>query len=134
MKDTAIAGLEAGGMEAWRHVAALEHAAPRMRCAVGCDPRICRSRVHARYGSRSHVVSASRRTKHRTGWSFTALTRGVQRRLRAEWALAQSGPQGDQTETATSSLTARDARRCRSTRPSGRAAIALGVTAGPPCA
>ncbi|WP_370651827.1 replication initiator [Microbacterium sp.] len=69
----------------WRHQVALSDAARRMRCSPDCDPQDCGSLVHKRYGSRSQVVSASRRTKHRTGWSFTGLTRTVQRRLRREW-------------------------------------------------
>ena len=36
------------------------------------------------------MVSASRRTSKRSGWSFSGLTRTVQRRLRLEWWLAQS--------------------------------------------
>ncbi len=73
----------------WVHLSALERAARAMRCAPDCDPASCRSRVHDRYGARSQVVSASRRTRHRTGWSFTGLTRTVQRRLRREWVLSR---------------------------------------------
>ncbi|QEE62328.1 hypothetical protein FVA74_12635 [Salinibacterium sp. dk2585] len=76
----------------WEHLLALERAARAIRCALDCDPANCLGRVHDRYGARSQVVSASRRTKHRTGWSFTGLTRTVQRRLRLEWVLAQSQP------------------------------------------
>lgn len=76
----------------WDHLLALERAARAIRCAPDCDPANCLSRVHDRYGARSQVVSASRRTKNRTGWSFTGLTRTVQRRLRLEWFLAQSAP------------------------------------------
>jgi hypothetical protein len=76
----------------WEHLLALERAARAIRCAPDCDPANCLGRVHDRYGARSQVVSASRRTKHRTGWSFTGLTRTVQRRLRLEWMLAKSAP------------------------------------------
>jgi hypothetical protein len=69
----------------WRHQVALGDAARRMRCGADCVPQECSSLVHKRYGSRAQVVSASRRTKNRTGWSFTGLTRTVQRRLRREW-------------------------------------------------
>lgn len=69
----------------WAHQVALADAARRMRCSSTCDPQDCSSLVHQRYGSRAQVVSASRRTKNRTGWSFTGLTRTVQRRLRREW-------------------------------------------------
>lgn len=91
MKDTAREGI-AGMSRGWRHVADLDLAARRMRCSVECVPSQCGSRVHERFGSRSHVVSASRRTLTRSGWSFTGLTRTVQRRLRKEWMLAQSAP------------------------------------------
>lgn len=72
-------------IEVWRHQIALGDAARRMRCSDMCDPGNCSSLVHQRYGSRSQVVSASRRTRNRSGWSFTGLTRTVQRRLRREW-------------------------------------------------
>jgi hypothetical protein len=78
----------------WRHLAALNAAARRMRCSRQCNPVACNRLVHARYGSRSHVVSASRKTKHRTGWSFTGLTRTVQRQLRTAWMAAQATTAG----------------------------------------
>lgn len=75
MKDTALAAMSGRGSNfAWMHLAALARAARAMRCARDCVPGECASRVHDRYGSRSHVVSASRRTRHRSGWSFTGLT------------------------------------------------------------
>jgi len=74
---------------AWEHLARLAAAARSMRCSPVCDPLSCTSRVHDRFGARSHVVSASRRTRHRTGWSFTGLTRTLQRRLRAEWVVGR---------------------------------------------
>jgi hypothetical protein len=74
----------------WAHLSALECAARSTRCAPDCVPASCSSRVHQRYGARSQVVSASRRTKHRTGWSFISLTRTVQRRLRREWVEAHA--------------------------------------------
>lgn len=88
VNDTAregIGGTSLGG----RHVADLDRAARRMRCSVECVPSQCGCRVHEQLGSRSHVVSASRRTRTRTGWSSTGLTRTVQRRLRKEWMDAQ---------------------------------------------
>lgn len=78
----------------WRHQVALGDAARRMRCAADCVPQDCSSLVHQRYGSRSQVVSASRRTKYRTGWSFTGLTRTVQRRLRRAWWESQQAEAG----------------------------------------
>lgn len=88
MKDVILHG-ETVHPRVWAHLAALERAAWAMRCSLTCTPGNCRSRVHDRYGARSQVVSASRRTKYRTGWSFTGLTRTVQRRLRLAWFLAR---------------------------------------------
>jgi len=96
MKDPAKATAPKGDLRAWWHLAYLELAARSIRCSVVCGGEGCRSTVHRQYGSRSHVVSASRRTKHRTGWSFTGLTRTVQRRLRLGWFFAQTSPLGDQ--------------------------------------
>lgn len=91
MKDTALAAMDAPGSNlAWAHLNALTRAARTMRCSPLCVPADCPSRVHERYGSRSHVVSASRRTRHRSGWSFTGLTRGLQRRMRVAWAQARA--------------------------------------------
>ncbi|MRH28151.1 hypothetical protein GH740_02335 [Microbacterium sp. SYP-A9085] len=84
LKDVATGAGEVP-LAVWRHQVALGDAARRMRCGRDCVPQSCSSLVHQRYGSRSQVVSASRRTKHRTGWSFTGLTRTVQRRLRRVW-------------------------------------------------
>lgn len=61
-----------------------------MRCSPLCVPRDCPSHTHTRYGARGHVVSASRRTKNRTGWSFTGMTRKRQRELRSEWVAARA--------------------------------------------
>ena len=91
MKDTARAEL-GGHNRAWSHLAQLEAAARSMRCSVDCAPASCSSRLHSSYGARSHVVSASRRTKHRTGWSFVGPTRTVQRRLRKQWIDALHAP------------------------------------------
>lgn len=84
LKDVARHGM-GGGNQAWAHLASLELAARWIRCSPDCDPVDCRGLVHSRFGSRSHVVSASRRTKTRTGWSFTGLTRTLQRQLRKQW-------------------------------------------------
>lgn len=72
-------------LEVWRHQVALGDAARRIRCARECEPQNCSSLVHQRYGSRSQVVSASRRTRNRSGWSFAGLTRTLQRQLRRAW-------------------------------------------------
>lgn len=84
LKDVAVAS-ENAPVDVWRHQVALGDAARQMRCARDCTPQDCVNLVHKRYGSRSQVVSASRRTTTRRGWSFTGLTRTVQRRLRREW-------------------------------------------------
>lgn len=89
MKDTTLSGVGRGD-QSWEHLARLGAAARAIRCSPGCDWK-CGRKVHQRYGSRSQMVSASRRTKNRTGWSFTGLTRTVQRRLRKEWIDAQAG-------------------------------------------
>lgn len=91
MKDVVHQGANVHA-RVWAHLSALERAARSIRCASDCDPVSCMGRVHQRYGARSQVVSASRRTKHRTGWSFTGLTRTVQRRLRREWVEANLSP------------------------------------------
>ena len=85
MKDVVQQDGSAAHPQVWAHLSALERAARSMWCAPDCEPASCGSRVHDRYGARSQVVSASRRTRNRTGWSFTGLTRTVQRRLRVEW-------------------------------------------------
>ena len=84
LKDVAT-GSDDAPVDVWRHQVALGDAARQMRCSPDCAPQDCVNLVHKRYGSRSQIVSASRRTKNRTGWSFTGLTRTVQRRLRREW-------------------------------------------------
>lgn len=89
LKDTARDS-EGGRARSWQHVARLADAARAMRCSPGCEPDKCRSRTHDRFGARGHVVSASRRTSTRTGWSFTGLTRRVQRMLRTEWVATRA--------------------------------------------
>lgn len=84
MKDTVREAPDRRG-RAWEHTVRLEQAAWKMRCSWDCEPRSCGKRVHRQFGSRSHVVSASRRTSRRTGWSFTGLTRKLQRALRKRW-------------------------------------------------
>lgn len=84
LKDVATDASEVP-IAVWRHQVALGQAARQMRCAADCEPQNCLSLVHQRYGSRSQVVSASRRTSKRTGWSFTGLTRTLQRQLRRAW-------------------------------------------------
>lgn len=94
MKDVVAHGGETHP-RVWAHLGALERAAREMRCSRECKGGECTNRVHDRYGARSQVVSASRRTTHRTGWSFTGMTRTLQRRLRREWVLAQEREAAD---------------------------------------
>ncbi|MFN3707360.1 replication initiator [Microcella sp.] len=88
LKDAVTAS--GGGARAWAHLSRLSAAARSMRCSRECAPRDCVSRTHQRYGARGHVVSASRRTRHRVGWSFTGMTRKKQRQLRREWVAARA--------------------------------------------
>ncbi|MFT3798025.1 replication initiator [Microbacterium sp.] len=69
------------------HQNRLRAAAERMRCSALCEGGYCGSRAHRNYGARGHVVSASRRTLTRPGWSFTGLTRTRLRRERFLWWL-----------------------------------------------
>lgn len=101
LKDTAS---ERGAAGSWLHVARLGAAARAMRCAPGCVPSSCASRVHERFGARSHVVSASRRTSKRLGWSFTGLTRKLQRMQRAAWAAARDAGQSSVPEKVAEAL------------------------------
>jgi len=76
------------------------HRAARMEmnCAkcVNRDPYMCRAKIHDNLGARQHVVSASRRTADRPGWSMTGLTRGGQREGRRAWASDAVAAEGDQ--------------------------------------
>jgi hypothetical protein len=102
MKDVVAHGGETHP-QVWAHLGVLERAAREMRCSRDCKAGECTSRVHDRYGARSQVVSASRRTARRTGWSFTGLTRTVQRRFRREWVLGRKNATAEG-----SSMTERD--------------------------
>lgn len=59
-----------------------------MRCesCLYSNPSFCRSKVHRNLGARQQVVSVSRHTKTREGWSLTGLTRKGQREVRRAWA------------------------------------------------
>jgi hypothetical protein len=96
MKDAAREALSAQRGRAvsrvWRHLIQLERAARSTRCSLGCVPGDCGGRSHTRYGARSHVVSATRRTNHRTGWSFSGLTRTLQRLHRQAWVESMRAP------------------------------------------
>lgn len=108
LKDTAAAA--GGASRSWSHVARLAAAARAMRCSPDCIPASCPSRVHDRYGARSHVVSASRRTLRRPGWSFRGLTRKLQRAERRAWVRDRETSPGPAPERVAGALVGRVAR------------------------
>jgi len=112
LKDAVLAS--GGGSKAWAHLSRLSVAARSMRCSPSCVPRDCVSRTHQRYGARGHVVSASRRTRHRSGWSFTGMTRKKQRELRREWVASRAA--GAETAPAEQVVAALEAEAVRAVR------------------
>lgn len=79
------------------HAANLARAASRMVCQKCAETPLrlfgrCSARCHRNYGAKNHLVSVSRRTEERSGWSFIHLTRAKQRSERAEWAAANALP------------------------------------------
>lgn len=86
LKDVASDAAELP-LAVWAHQVRLADAARRMRCSRECAGESCGNRSHRNFGARGHVVSASRRTKTRAGWSFTGLTRTKLRRARFVWWL-----------------------------------------------
>lgn len=87
LKDVAADAEGAPPVAVWEHQFRLGEAAARMRCSRDCEGYGCPGRAHKNYGARGHVVSASRPTRERAGWSFTGLTRTKLRRKRYEWWL-----------------------------------------------
>jgi hypothetical protein len=87
------------------HVRRLGDAARRFRCdklrrdrlgIIGpCDGKHCDASLHDNWGARGQVVTYSRGTRakdgavRREGWSFSGLTRRLQREHRLAWVLAQ---------------------------------------------
>jgi hypothetical protein len=119
LKDTASEAVS-GAARSWSHVARLAAAARAMRCSSDCVPASCPSRVHDRFGARSHVVSASRRTRLRPGWSFPGLTRKLQRAARYAWVLAKEAapvPAPERVADALIALAARAGGELRSVAP-----------------
>lgn len=51
--------------KAWHNLVRLDQTARETRCRPGCNLKDCRSKVLRRFGARSHMVSASRRTSGR---------------------------------------------------------------------
>lgn len=86
-KEAALAS--PGSSRSWARLSRLSSAARSMRCPPSFDPRDCVSPTLQRYGARGNVVSASRRTPHRSGWTFTGMTRKKQREPRREWVAAR---------------------------------------------
>lgn len=79
-----------------RHVSRLNDAARRMRCSrCGWLPGYkCRAMAHRQFGARASLVSVSRETPERPGWSLTGLTRQLQRETRMSWAAQHAGDPG----------------------------------------
>jgi hypothetical protein len=85
-------------VERRRHLEHLATAALRLRCdrvwvdehgeIHECDGSNCAASLHRNWGARGHVVTYSRATANRDGWSLTGLTRRAQRQKRIEWAIA----------------------------------------------
>ncbi|HEU4798946.1 MAG TPA: replication initiator [bacterium] len=115
MKDVALVG-QSPHSAVLSHQARLAAAARRMRCSRECVPANCPAKLHDRYGARSQVVSASRRTKHRTGWSFSGLTRTVQRQLRLAWFLAKNSEASTEPEATMSAAEVVGAQEGRAAR------------------
>ena len=82
------------------HVGRLEHAARRMRCSrCGWLPGYgCTAMAHRQFGARASLVSVSRETADRPGWSLTGLTRQLQKEMRMSWAACHSSSPGMSTE------------------------------------
>ena len=79
------------------HLARLGQAAREIRCDAvrvdqagvvhECDGASCTAKLHENYGARGHVVTYSRQTSKRAGWSLTGLTRRAQRQNRLAWVM-----------------------------------------------
>ena len=78
--------------ESKQHLIHLSTAASRMSCVRCGGNGYCAAKCHSNFGSKSSVVSVSRKTENRPGWSLTGLTRGVQKEVRRKWAVANSDP------------------------------------------
>lgn len=89
------------------HLVQLARAAFRMRCVKcpGIGPMACLSRCHRNFGARGSVVSVSRRTKNRPGWSFTGLRRGIQKERRLEWMRINAAEWNNKAESVRQTVT-----------------------------
>lgn len=70
----------------WDHLARLNRAAREISCGRCPSDGGCHQKCHSNFGSRSSVVSVSRRTDARPGWSFDGLTRSSLKLNRMLWA------------------------------------------------
>ena len=85
-------------VQGWVHQGKLRQVARQIRCRADCEPRFCTKSVHQTMGTHSHIVSASRHTATREGWSLSQLTRTAQRKARSDWFLAQPQREGGITK------------------------------------
>jgi hypothetical protein len=72
------------------HLSKLDAAARRMRCGK-CGwlaGHRCKAMAHRQFGARASLVSVSRETLDRPGWSLTGITRRTQKDARRAWAVA----------------------------------------------
>ncbi|QWT24216.1 hypothetical protein KPL76_01955 [Subtercola sp. PAMC28395] len=71
----------------YQHIVRLFEAARKFTCDLcpSSGPHDCRASCHRNFGSKAVIVSVSRKTKSRPGWSFSGLTRTRQRADRREW-------------------------------------------------
>lgn len=76
-----------------RHMHEMHRAAREMRCercqeaAEASAGWVCQSKLHLRFGMRSVVVTTSRAGKDKPGWSYSHLTRTVQREQRRQYVV-----------------------------------------------
>jgi len=69
------------------HFERLNNVAAAINCGKpGCEAGRCETAYHDNQGCRGQLVTYSRTTTKRPGWSFTGLTRRAQRETRKEWA------------------------------------------------
>jgi len=87
------------------HLARLATAASRMNCERCSGLGYCPAKCHANFGSRSSVVSVSRKTGTRPGWSLSGMTRGSQKAVRREWAIANLDRSSSENQRETIDLT-----------------------------
>jgi putative replication initiation protein len=75
--------------QALEHFRRLSYAAFVTPCSRDCPVTGCSSPRHRNIGASSHVVSASRKSEHREGWSPSGLNRTILGRRRSEYIEAR---------------------------------------------